>query len=265
MSGIRPQFLSVLRDDAERVGFLEAGLLALVRYVTGLPGEHNGRVEIDGEMYWQASHAEIGEALGGLHRKKVERMMRKLEAAGELWSCSPDSFNGDQTKAYHIPSDQQWSDLTRCTVEDTDTGSKMTRTGTPVTRTWTPVSRYLDKIDHSSSPTEELSEEAEEIDDRASQAIARRDHEIHAQALDITNTWVHGMNRKGSAKTIIVTSVEAALRHGLDEDAIVAVIRRWQKELYPRSHALSRMLAQARSYTFNGEPVGEQVPERGQR
>jgi hypothetical protein len=107
MSAIRPRYLAVQHDDSERVGFIEAGLLALVRYVTGLPGEHNGRVEIDGEMWWQASYTEIGDALGGLSRKTVGRIVRKLEADGELSSCSPDSFNGDQTKAYRVRSDQQ--------------------------------------------------------------------------------------------------------------------------------------------------------------
>jgi hypothetical protein len=72
---------------------------------------------------------------------------------------------------------------------------------------------------------------------------------IHAQALDITDSWVRGMNRRGGAKTVIVNAVMASLRSGLDEDAVAEVIQRWQKkELYPSANTLAKMLAQARAH-----------------
>jgi hypothetical protein len=65
MSAIRPEFLKVLRADVERVGLEGAHVLALIRYVTDLPGERNGRVTIGGDKWWQASYADIADALVG--------------------------------------------------------------------------------------------------------------------------------------------------------------------------------------------------------
>jgi hypothetical protein len=186
MSAIRPKYLPVLRDDVQRVGLEAAYLLALVRYVTALPGEHNGRIEIDGQMCWQASHSDIADALGtGMSRQKVGRIVRQLEADGELWGESPDAFYGDQTKAYRIASDQQCSPVNI----DGLASSPMNRTGSPMNRTCSPVNRDLFTSEHSSSLTEELNEETEETDYRASQAIARRDAFIDAEIVEPETPW----------------------------------------------------------------------------
>ncbi|WP_264044755.1 hypothetical protein [Mycolicibacterium rhodesiae] len=75
-------------------------MLALIRYVTGLPGEHNGRLLIAGQMFWQVTHREIGYVLGGLTRYTVGRIMSRLEEAGALECRTPGASGGDQTKAY---------------------------------------------------------------------------------------------------------------------------------------------------------------------
>jgi hypothetical protein len=112
MSIIRPKFLQVLPDDIARVGVGADGacVLALVRYVTSLDGEHNGRVRIDGEMWWRASYAEIGESLGGVGLYSVRRIMLRLEEKGFLASRTPGISGGDQTKAYRTLSDQPMCD-----------------------------------------------------------------------------------------------------------------------------------------------------------
>src|ERR1700758_2480145 len=100
MSVKRPDFLKVLPDDVERVGANAATVLALVRYVTALDGEHNGRILIDRKMWWHASHAEIGAAVGMSH-DKVRRAVLKLESAEALRSRYV--YDDDRTKAYHVP------------------------------------------------------------------------------------------------------------------------------------------------------------------
>jgi hypothetical protein len=188
MSAIRPKFLPVLRDDAERVGVEAAYLLALVRYVTDLPGEHNGRIWIDGQMWWEATYPEIAEALGGLGRDKVGRIIRKLESDGELASRQPDVFDGNQTKAYRI------AEQPICrSARQAEARANLHDPRAPVHDPRANLHDPPCKSAHSSSSTEELSEETEETDDRASQAIARRggdrdlvpgpiyedEHEIH--------------------------------------------------------------------------------------
>lgn len=99
-----PDFLKVLPADIGRVGVLGAAILALVRYVTGLPGETNGRKTVDGEMWWRASHDDIGQSLGGVHRDSIRRALLKLQAAGELLARTPvDTFYGDRAQAYRVP------------------------------------------------------------------------------------------------------------------------------------------------------------------
>jgi hypothetical protein len=73
--------------------------------VTDLDGEHNGRMCIDGDVWWQVSYADIGESLGGIGRYSVRRIMLRLEEEGLLEQRTPSSPDGDQTKAYRIPSD----------------------------------------------------------------------------------------------------------------------------------------------------------------
>ncbi|WP_460359036.1 hypothetical protein [Mycobacterium sp. ZZG] len=112
-----PDFLMVLPADIGRVGVLGATILALVRYVTTLPGETNGRKMVDGEMWWRASHDDIGQSLGGLHRDSIRRAVLKLQGAGELLARAPvDTFYGDRAQAYRAPDlplrgMQQGSDL----------------------------------------------------------------------------------------------------------------------------------------------------------
>jgi hypothetical protein len=80
----RPEFLMVLPADVGEHGYDGAILLALMRYVTALDGESNGRVRIDGDIWWRASQAEIGEAMGGVGHDKVRGIVRRLLAAGAL-------------------------------------------------------------------------------------------------------------------------------------------------------------------------------------
>jgi hypothetical protein len=96
-----PEFLMVRTEDAGRVGALGAYILALVRYVTTLPGETNGRRIVDGEMWWRASHDDIGQALGGgVSRRTVSSTVRKLQDTGDLLAISTQDFYGDRAQAY---------------------------------------------------------------------------------------------------------------------------------------------------------------------
>lgn len=100
---IQPEFLKVLPADVARVGVLGALTIALVRYATALPSEKNGRILIDGLMWWRASHAEIGEALGALPGDTARRAVGKLCTAGELRSVPARAFPGDRALAYRVP------------------------------------------------------------------------------------------------------------------------------------------------------------------
>ncbi|WP_126315847.1 hypothetical protein [Mycobacterium neumannii] len=96
-----PAFLKVSPAEIGRVGPLGACILALVRYVTALPGESNGRRIIDGEMWWCASHDDIGQALGaGVPRRTVSATVRKLQGMGDLSAVSRQDFYGDRAQAY---------------------------------------------------------------------------------------------------------------------------------------------------------------------
>jgi hypothetical protein len=96
-----PAFLKVSPAEIGRVGPLGACILALVRYVTALPGESNGRRIIDGEMWWCASHDDIGRALGaGVPRRTVSATVRKLQGMGDLSAISRQAFYGDRAQAY---------------------------------------------------------------------------------------------------------------------------------------------------------------------
>lgn len=112
-----PDFLMVKPSDIGRVGVLGAAILALVRYATGLPGETNDRKKVDGEMWWRASHDDIGQSLGGVHRDSIRRALAKLQGEGALLARTPvDTFYGDRAKAYRVPDVplrgmQQGSDL----------------------------------------------------------------------------------------------------------------------------------------------------------
>lgn len=108
-----PDFLRVLPADIGRVGFDGAAVLALVRYVTGLPGETNGRKIADGEIWWRASHDDIGEALGGVKRDSARRTVIKLENAGELLARPAAAFYGDRAQAYRV-SDVPFRESAQC-------------------------------------------------------------------------------------------------------------------------------------------------------
>ena len=172
MSAVRPPYVRLFRDDVERVGRDAAHLLAVVRYVTGLPGEHNGRLWIDGEMWWSATYPELADAMGDISSQKVGRIVRKLEAEGELSCRQPDVWDGNQTKAYRIPDQPVFTSERQASARSSVNDSR-----SPVNRPRSPVNDPSFTSEHSSSPTEELIEEVEEIDYRASQAIARRDVE----------------------------------------------------------------------------------------
>ena len=109
MSSVTPKFLRVLPDDIARVGFPGACILALVRYVTSLPGESNGRRMVDGLTWWRASQADIGQSLGGVPRDTVRRALVKLQQSGDLLSIPTQDFYGDSAHAYRA-SDQPLCD-----------------------------------------------------------------------------------------------------------------------------------------------------------
>lgn len=103
VSVLRPEFLKVLPAEAEQVGLVGAAILALIRYATALPNEHNGRMLIADQCWWRASHAEIGRALGGVTHDSVRRALTKLIDAAALDSVQANTFVGDRTRAYRVP------------------------------------------------------------------------------------------------------------------------------------------------------------------
>jgi hypothetical protein len=112
MSVIRPTFLQVLIADRDRVGGEAANILALIRYVLGVEGAYNGRIEIDGEMWWLTSYADIAESLGGTTPDGIRRVVtRHLEPKGEVLTCLPGRSAGDRTKAYKMRPELPLRDL----------------------------------------------------------------------------------------------------------------------------------------------------------
>jgi hypothetical protein len=108
VSIIHPKFLTVPTADSDRYGFLGAHLLALIHYANQLPDERNGRLLIDGAMWWQVSYADLAASVGGgVKRDSVWRKVAELESAGRLMSCmpgcEPGSGKADTTKAYRVP------------------------------------------------------------------------------------------------------------------------------------------------------------------
>ncbi|MEO3757300.1 hypothetical protein ABGB19_03285 [Mycobacterium sp. B14F4] len=110
MSVAYVEFLMVLPADVGRVGPAGAVILALVRFVTAAEA-YGDRLLIDGQVWWRASHAEIGKSLGGVDRYSVQRAIKRLEETGELLSLLPGISGGDQTKAYRLPSDLPMGDF----------------------------------------------------------------------------------------------------------------------------------------------------------
>ncbi|BBY67558.1 hypothetical protein [Mycolicibacterium helvum] len=98
-----PKFLKVRPADIGRVGVLGAAILALVRYVIAFPDETDGRKIVDGEMWWCASHDDIGRALGGVHRDSIRRALAKLQSADEILTIPADRRYGDRAHAYRAP------------------------------------------------------------------------------------------------------------------------------------------------------------------
>lgn len=106
----------VLPADVGRVGVLGAVILAAVRYMTGLPGEANGRRVIDGEIWWRASYDGIAQAVGGVPVRTVGSTVSRLLETGDLTAIPVQDFYGDRAKAYRA------SDLPSAEI---DTGSDL--------------------------------------------------------------------------------------------------------------------------------------------
>lgn len=158
----------VLTVDIGECGYDGACVLALVRYVTGMPEERNGRRLIDSEMWWQASYDEIGEALGGMSRHSVGRTVRRLESEKILLSKSIDTHNGDQTKAYRVADQQRAESHTgvdqQCAESHEPLTSNVRNRKGPVRNRTTPRAISHDppcEIAHSIPSMEELKEEQE--------------------------------------------------------------------------------------------------------
>ena len=100
-----PEFLQARTVDIAQYGYDGALVRGLIRYMTRLEGERNGRRLVGREMWWVASYDEIARALGGVSRYSVGRTVRRLEADKGLLSKQLDDVDGDQTKAYRVPDD----------------------------------------------------------------------------------------------------------------------------------------------------------------
>ena len=100
---IRADFLMVRPTDIGHVGALGAAILALIRYATSRTDETNGRMILDGTIWWRASHPEIGRGVGGVTHDSVRREVRKLCRAGLLQAIPADMFPGDRAMAYRVP------------------------------------------------------------------------------------------------------------------------------------------------------------------
>jgi hypothetical protein len=98
-----PEFLRVLPADVGRVGALGACILALIRYMTALPGEASGRALIEEQTWWCASQDDIGQLLGELDRKAAGRAICKLQSTGDLLAKPAERFYGDRAKVYRVP------------------------------------------------------------------------------------------------------------------------------------------------------------------
>jgi hypothetical protein len=157
MTEVKAEFQRVLTADIPRVGAMGACILALVRYVTSLPGEANGRRMVDGAMWWRATHADIGQSLGGVSHDTVRRELLKLHAAGELLSFSTEDFFGDRAQAYLVP-DQP--------LRDSELGPDrpLRDIASPITRNRVSTSRDIASAPHAESrhlpSTGELEEES---------------------------------------------------------------------------------------------------------
>ncbi|WP_156764135.1 hypothetical protein [Mycobacterium sp. 852002-50816_SCH5313054-b] len=103
MSVVCPNYVPVLPSDIQRAGLDGACLLALVRFVTQIKGSGD-RILIDGEIWWRASYAEIGESLGGVNRQVINRLVDKLENDGHLQVQQP--LTEDRRKLYRVASEQ---------------------------------------------------------------------------------------------------------------------------------------------------------------
>lgn len=96
---VEVDFLKVVPADIARVGPTGACLLALVRFVTAVDDDRNGREVIDGEVWWRVSHAGMAEALGGVSHDAVRRAVSKLENRSELAVFDPKD-SSDRTRYY---------------------------------------------------------------------------------------------------------------------------------------------------------------------
>ena len=99
---LRADFLMVRPVDIGHVGALGAAILALIRYATSRSDEANGRLILDGTIWWRASHPELGRGVGGVSHDSVRREVGKLCRAGLLQAIPADAFPGDRAMAYRV-------------------------------------------------------------------------------------------------------------------------------------------------------------------
>jgi hypothetical protein len=168
VSVIRPQFLQVLTDDIARVGESAACVLALVRYVTALDDEHNGRVLIDGEVWWRASHTDIGDALGGVGHDRVRGVLRRLSAGGALEVRPAADGQSVRMMAYRLPTSKRETAFTSSPEvnAETDRSKRETRRSKRETTSEVNAKPRFPLL------TKELSKEGKEGGERAREAPA---------------------------------------------------------------------------------------------
>jgi hypothetical protein len=157
MSVILPDFLKVLPADFQ-YGYDGACVLALVRYVTALKGENNGRKVIEDAMWWHASHADIAASLDGqFSHDSIRRTVSKLESAGALLSRY--MYADDRTKAYCVPEHPLRENASPLSTHYANSRNPNANSRNPNAKSRNP----LREIAFSSSSTEELKEELEEV------------------------------------------------------------------------------------------------------
>jgi hypothetical protein len=168
---IQPEFNKSVPAEVRLYGANAQLVLALVRFATALDGEHNGRLLIDGEMWWRGSHTEIGEATG-LTVDQVRGAVHKLEAADAQPLLIRSFSDSEQSRAYRVP-DQPVGDfasvLTSQSVISPDTPVKLP--GTPV-KFPTAVGEITD-----CTSTKEL-KELEEVVERADAVVCFSDRPV---------------------------------------------------------------------------------------
>jgi hypothetical protein len=169
---MRFKFQLLLRDDVERVGIEGAYVLALIRYITALSGEYNGRFESGGHLWWQASYVDIAESLGGMTARKAGNLVRELESKDALLSYRVNAFQGDQTKAYRVPLTSNIPNLDGADQQNPNSVVPPSKIGmTPIQNRYDPHPKSVRSIP-STEELEEVKEELKEEGSFSSSAIA---------------------------------------------------------------------------------------------